>query len=134
MQSDDVVARLRAIERLAFGYELMHTALCHMAGTSGADGRWYMQNAQEVTDRVSPVWGISETSNPSKPGDCLRHYRSAVPNLSLITTQAAEIASLKEQVERMRAALSEIAVLPYPGAPDIRMRQIASTALGDNGS
>lgn len=73
------------IKRLAYGYELLHTAICHMAGTSGAEGRWYMHKAQEVQNRVSPVWGIKADSNPAKPGDCLRNYLSAVPNFGPAT-------------------------------------------------
>lgn len=72
-------------ERLAYGYELMYQALCHMAGTSGAEGRWYMRKAQEVHARVSPVWDIRANSNQRRPGDCLAYYRTAVPNRAALS-------------------------------------------------
>lgn len=72
-------ANRETVTRMAYGYELMHTAICHMAGTSGADARWYKQKADEVFARVSPVFAIKADSNAHKPGDCLSSYRSAVP-------------------------------------------------------
>ena len=64
----------KSVERLAYGYELMHRAICNMAGTSGAGPRWYMEIAQTVQRRVSPVFEITGDSNPHKPGDCLTGY------------------------------------------------------------
>ena len=60
------------VQRLAYGYELMHRAICNMAGTSGADGRWYFEKANEVFDRVSPIFDVTANSNLPIPGDCLR--------------------------------------------------------------
>lgn len=57
------------VGRLAYGYAIMHQAICHMAGTSGACGRWYYDKANEVFGRVSPIHAITETSNPHVNGD-----------------------------------------------------------------
>lgn len=54
----------------------MHRAICNMAGTSGSDGRWYYERANEVFQRVSPVFDVTAASNPAKPGDCLRGYKT----------------------------------------------------------
>lgn len=90
------------VERMAYGYELMHTAICHMAGTSGADGRWYMLKAQEVQARVSPVWNIGPDSNPHKPGDCLSAYRRSVPNNPNADIAAEVLATLYQYVDDLR--------------------------------
>lgn len=71
-----VVGDWKAVERLAYGYELMHHAICNMAGTSGASGRWYYDKANEVFSRVSPVFRVAADSNPHKPGDCLTGHGS----------------------------------------------------------
>ncbi len=86
------------IERLAYGYELMHGAICNMAGTSGAEARWYMQEAQQILARVSSVWSINADSNPPRPGDCLSAYRRAVPT---------RVANAIAAIEEARAVLSE---------------------------
>lgn len=57
------------VQRLAYGYAIMHTAICHMAGTSGASGRWYYDKANEAFGRVSPIHSITEESNPHVNGD-----------------------------------------------------------------
>lgn len=57
------------VQRLAYGYAIMHTAICHMAGTSGASGRWYYDKANEAFSRVSPIHSITEESNPHVNGD-----------------------------------------------------------------
>lgn len=57
------------VKRLAYGYAIMHTAICHMAGTSGASPRWYYDKANEAFSRVSPIHAITETSNPHVNGD-----------------------------------------------------------------
>ena len=64
------------VERLAYGYELMHQAICHMAGTSGGDARWYHDKAKDVFERVSPVFKITSESNAHMPGDCLSGYKT----------------------------------------------------------
>ena len=64
------------VERLAYGYELMHQAICHMAGTSGGDARWYHDKAKDVFERVSPVFKITSESNAHTPGDCLSGYKT----------------------------------------------------------
>lgn len=57
------------VQRLAYGYAIMHTTICHMAGTSGASGRWYYDKANEAFSRVSPIHSITEESNPHVNGD-----------------------------------------------------------------
>ena len=84
-----------AIERLAFGYELMHQTLCHIAGTSGADRHWYTQKAGEVTERITRVGEVTGSSNPGKPGDCLRGYRQFLAALESTPAQP-----VREHVER----------------------------------
>jgi hypothetical protein len=79
-----------AVARLAYGYELMHTALCHIAGTSGADRHWYVHKAQEITERITRVGEVTADSNPGKPGDCLRGYRQFVASLSPAATSGSE--------------------------------------------
>ena len=88
---------LEKVKRLAYGYELMHTAICHMAGTSGAEARWYMAKAQEVQSRIAPVWNITKESNASKPGDCMRNYLNAVPNLAALASSPMD--AVKAAVE-----------------------------------
>jgi len=73
---DSLTSLQSRVERLAYGYELMHRAICHMAGTSGANGRWYMQKAQETQERVAPVFDVTADSNAHKPGDCLTGYKT----------------------------------------------------------
>ena len=72
--AETAVLDRQAIVRLAYGYELMHHAICQMAGTSGASGRWYYDKANEVFARVAPVFAVRADSNPGKPGDCLSAY------------------------------------------------------------
>lgn len=65
------------VKRLAYGYAIMHTTICHMAGTSGASGRWYYDQANEAFGRVSPIHSITEDSNPHVNGD----YFSGLSNI-----------------------------------------------------
>lgn len=115
-----------SIARLAYGYELMFQALCHIAGTSGGSPHWFTHKGQEVTARVDPLWKLSEDSNPHKPGDCLsqhvpfaewaasvekradalEHWRQEVGKLhSQIEAKDSELAKLREENEALRQQL-----------------------------
>ena len=89
------------LRRLAYGYELMHRTLSHMAGTSGASGRWYYDKANEVFDRISPVFDLTPESNAAKSGDCLSNYMRAVEKIEALaspTHQASDVSGLVEGV------------------------------------
>lgn len=91
----------KAIERMAYGYELMFEVICHMAGTSGAQGAWYMHKAQEVQQRLSPLWALDEASNQHKPGDCLRQHERFL-------TIAQQAAAAPKMFEALKWFISDI--------------------------
>lgn len=97
-----------AVARLAYGYELMHTALCHIAGTSGADRHWYVHKAQEITERITRVGEVTADSNPGKPGDCLRGYRQFVASLSPAATSGSEAGGEAVQASELVRAASAL--------------------------
>lgn len=68
-------AMVERVRRMAFGYEIMFEALCHIAGTSGGATSWYTNKAQEITARISPLHSLTTDSNPARPGDCKSQYR-----------------------------------------------------------
>ena len=70
------------VRRLAYGYAIMNSAICNMAGTSGADGRWYYDKANEAFRRVSPIHSITEDSNPHVNGDYFSGLSSFLAALS----------------------------------------------------
>ncbi len=65
---------LQMIERMAFGYEVMFEKLCHIDGTCGVDAAWYRAKAREATDRIVPLYAVTEDSNKAVPGDCKTQY------------------------------------------------------------
>lgn len=92
----DITVNAKMIARMAYGYELMFSQMCNIAGTSGGHTHWYTQKAQEITGRVDPLWKLNESSNAHKPGDCLSQH---IPF-------AAWAFSLEHQAEGCRAQLS----------------------------
>lgn len=107
-QTEAPLSDRNKIERLAFGYELMFEAICHLAATSGAGGNWYRELASKTKDRVSPLWDIKADSNPGKPGDCKRQYlefmasisKREAPQAQPVTLAASDVlAERQRQVE-----------------------------------
>lgn len=120
MSETTIKVSAKSIARLAYGYELMFSTLCQIAGTSGGSPHWFTNKGQEVTARVDPLWKLNEDSNAHKPGDCLsqhepfaawaasvekkadalEHWRQEVGKLhSQVAAKDAEIANLVRAVE-----------------------------------
>ncbi|KQQ46484.1 hypothetical protein ASF69_04445 [Rhizobium sp. Leaf311] len=114
-----ITVSAKSIARLAYGYELMFSTLCNIAGTSGGSTHWFTQKGSEAIGRVDPLWKLNEDSNAHKPGDCLSqhvpfaewaadaekkasaldNWRDEVGKLhSQIASKDAEIARLKETI------------------------------------
>lgn len=123
----EITMNAAKIARLAYGYELMFSALCNIAGTSGGTTHWFTQKGQEVTARVDPLWKLTDESNAHKPGDCLSqhvpyaawaveverkaaaldHWRQESGKLhSQIAIKEAEIEALRTVVQRAQAIVS----------------------------
>lgn len=103
------------VQRLAYGYAIMHTAICHMAGTSGASARWYYDKANEAFGRVSPIHSITEESNPLVNGDYLSglsNFLSALSPEAPARGEAAIWAKVEEAARRYARC--------YPEASDGR--------------
>ncbi|QIB36924.1 hypothetical protein G3A56_02045 [Rhizobium oryzihabitans] len=69
-----VTVSAKSIARLAYGYELMFSTLCKIAGTSGGSPHWFTNKGIEAIGRVDPLWKLNEDSNAHKPGDCLSQH------------------------------------------------------------
>lgn len=119
----NVTVSAKSIARLAYGYELMFSTLCKIAGTSGGSPHWFTNKGIEAIGRVDPLWKLNEDSNAHKPGDCLSqhepfakwaadaekraealdHWRHEVGKLhSQIATKDEELAKSNAELDRLR--------------------------------
>lgn len=99
----------KSIARLAYGYELMFSTLCHIAGTSGGSPHWFTHKGQEVTARVDPLWKLNEDSNAHKPGDCLSQHQPFADWAADAEKKADALEHWRQEVGKLQ---SQIAAAP----------------------
>lgn len=68
-------------ERMASGYVIMHAAICQMAGTSGANARWYYDKANEVYDRIKPLHALAPQPSAGAQGEATKLLSRVIDTL-----------------------------------------------------
>lgn len=126
--------REAAIKELIGGYAVMHEAICFMAGTSGAVGRWYYEKANDAFSKVKPLHLFADALNPAPVALGGQHSGGEVDKVEMIADliekytyvmskhnpDMARVAGHNSCAQHILAALS---TPPVPAQDDDKLRR-----------